>query len=109
MASLVASDPLHQVMRLVSYWCITMASKMAGKYGAFSPLFLHPNLLVHRGNTEQILARWRRPVASVVALDPLHWEVRTSVLENQHGLKWVTSEVHSFVIDDVASDLELVE
>jgi hypothetical protein len=26
-----------------------------------------------RGNTGQILAQWRRPVASKVALDMLHW------------------------------------
>ena len=26
-----------------------------------------------RGNTERVVARWRRPVASGVALDMLHW------------------------------------
>jgi hypothetical protein len=31
---------------------------------------------VRRGDTGQIIARWRRPVASRVALDLLYWAIR---------------------------------
>jgi hypothetical protein len=73
-ASVVALDPLYQVMRAVfvpahhhghqngqQVWC------------SFRCFFLACNPVVRRDDTEQILARWRRPVDSSEALDPLHW------------------------------------
>jgi len=33
---------------------------------------------IRRGNTGQILARWRRPVASRVALDLPYWAMRSA-------------------------------
>ena len=32
-----------------------------------------------RGNTERLVARWRRPVASGEALVMLHWEMRSAL------------------------------
>jgi hypothetical protein len=72
-ASGVALVPLHRAMHLVSYRRTATASKTAGKYDAFSSFFcLHANPVVRRGNTVQILAQWRLPVASGVAMNSLH-------------------------------------
>ena len=72
-ASGVALVPLHRVMHLVSYRRTATASETAGKYDAFSSFFcLHANPVVHRGNTVRILAQWRLPVASGVAMNSLH-------------------------------------
>ena len=72
-ASGVALVPLHPAMRLVLYRRTATASKTAGKYDAFSLFFcLHANPVVRRGNTVQILAQWRLPVASGVAMNSLH-------------------------------------
>jgi len=69
----VALVPLHRAMHLVSYRCITMASETAGKYDDFSSFFcLHVNPVVRRGNMVRILAQWRLPVASGVAMHSLH-------------------------------------
>jgi hypothetical protein len=45
----------------------------------FSAFFSSCNPVVHRDETEQILAQWRRPVASSEALDPLHWAMYTAL------------------------------
>jgi hypothetical protein len=64
-ASSEALDLLHWVMHAVMYQCIAMAIKMAKKIGEW---FCHcfvcwcPGGLW--GNTEQVVARWQRPVAS---------------------------------------------
>jgi hypothetical protein len=69
----VALDPLYWAMRAVLYRRTTTAIKMASKYGAlFMVFFLACNPVVLRDDTEQILTRWRHPVASSEALDPLH-------------------------------------
>jgi hypothetical protein len=73
-ASSEVLDLLHRVMRVVTYRRIAMAIKTASKVDEF----------VHRclfaccpgscwGDTEQVVARWRRPVASKLALDMPHW------------------------------------
>ena len=73
-ASGVALVPLHQAMQLVSYWRTATASETAGKYDAFSSFFcLHANPVIRRGNTVQILAQWRLPVASGLAMNSLYW------------------------------------
>jgi hypothetical protein len=71
-ASGIALDPLRRSMRLVTYRRTDRASETAGKYSTFSSLFLHLNPLSFRGDTERILARWWRPVASLEAMDPLY-------------------------------------
>ena len=70
-ASGVALDPLYWVMRAVGYQCIAMAIGMASK----QRVFFHHHCFAcnpggRRGNTVQILAQWRRQVASSKALDP---------------------------------------
>jgi hypothetical protein len=74
-ASTKALDLLHQVMRMVLYRRTAMAIKMASKVG---PYFHHHFVCCcpdggHWGDTEQVVDRWRHPVASGVALDKPHW------------------------------------
>ena len=73
MASSEALDPLHRAMHAVSYRRIAMAIKTARKVG----VFIHRCVVdcrpgVHGSNTEQLVVRWRRLVASDMALDILH-------------------------------------
>jgi hypothetical protein len=72
-ASTKTLDLLHLAMRMVLYQGITAAIKMASKAGPF----LHHHFVCccpggRWGNTGQVVAQWRRPVASRVALDMLH-------------------------------------
>jgi hypothetical protein len=51
-----------------------MAIEMASKVGVFFHLHLFACCPGSRwGNTEQVVAQWRHPVASGIALDMLHW------------------------------------
>ncbi len=73
MASSEALDLLHWAIHAVLYWRIATAIKMASKVDLFDCRCLFaccPG--VCWGNTEQVVARWRHPVASSVALDMLH-------------------------------------
>jgi hypothetical protein len=73
-ASNKALNLLYRGMRVVLYQCTAAAIKMASLFGTlFCRCFLCccPGSLW--GNTEQVVAQWRRPVASGVALDMLHW------------------------------------
>ncbi len=74
MASDEALDLLHQAMWAVTYRRIAMAIKTPSFVGVFADCCLFA-LLPWRfwGNTEQVVARCRHPVASRVALDMLHW------------------------------------
>jgi hypothetical protein len=72
-----ALNLLVQAMHAVTYRHIIMAIKTASKID----LFFHPRLFAchpdgHWGDTEQVVAQWWRPVASVIALDMLHLAVR---------------------------------
>ncbi len=74
MASRKALDLLHWAMSAVTYRRIAMAIKTASFVGVFFDCCLFaccPGS--HWGHTEQVVARCRRPVASGVALDMLHW------------------------------------
>ncbi len=82
MASSEALDLLHWVMRLVLYRRIAMAIKTAYKVG----VFIHHCVVdcrsgVRGSDTEQVVARWRRPVASNMALDILHWAMLHELLQ----------------------------
>jgi hypothetical protein len=73
-ASSEALDLLHWAMRAVTYPRITMANKTATFLGVFVDCCLFACCLGGRwGDTEQVLAQWRLPGASSVALDLLHW------------------------------------
>jgi hypothetical protein len=73
-ASSKALDLLYWAMHVVSYWCTTAAMNMATFLGVFVYCCLFACCPGSRwGNTEQVVAQWRRPVASGVALDMLHW------------------------------------
>jgi hypothetical protein len=72
-----ALDLLHRAMRVVLYWCTAAAINMATFLGVLVDCCLSaccPGGLW--GNTEQVVAQWRCPVASRIALDMLHWEMR---------------------------------
>ena len=76
-ASNKALSLLHWAMCAVTYWCIAMAIKLASFLSVFVDYCLFaccPGSCW--GNTEQAVARCRRPVASGVALDMLHWAMR---------------------------------
>jgi hypothetical protein len=69
-ASNKALNLLHWVMYTVTYRCITIAIKTATFLGAFVDCCLFACCPGGRwGNTEGVVARCRRPVASGVALD----------------------------------------
>ncbi len=74
MASSETLDLLYWEIRAVMYQRTNMAIKTASKVGVFVDCCLFaccPGS--RRGHTEQVVARWQRPVASEVALDLLNW------------------------------------
>jgi hypothetical protein len=72
-ASKEALDLLHWAMHVVTYRRIAMAIKMASFVGVFVDCCLFACCPGGRwGDTEQVVARCRRPVASGVALDMPH-------------------------------------
>ncbi len=77
-ASSEALDLRHQGMRAVLYWPTAMAIKMANKIGAFCHrCFVCSHSGDRRGDTEQVITRWRHPVASDKALDVLQPAMHT--------------------------------
>ncbi len=73
-ASSKALDLLHWAMHAVLYRCTAAAINMATFLGVFFDCCLFACYPGSRwGNTEQVVTRWQRPVASRVALDMLHW------------------------------------
>jgi hypothetical protein len=77
-----ALDLLHWAMCAVTYWRIAMAIKMAIFASLFVDCYLYaccPGGLW--GNTEQVVARCRHPVASRVALDMPHQAMPRSLLQ----------------------------
>ncbi len=84
-ASSEALDLLHWAMRAVSHRRITMAIKTAHKVG----VFIHCCVVdcrpgVRGSNTEQVVAQWRRLVASHMALDILHRAMPHELLQCLH-------------------------
>ncbi len=74
MASSKALDLLHRAMHTVLYRRTTAAINMATFLGVFVDCCLFACCSGSRwGNTEQVVAQWRCPVASGVALNMLHW------------------------------------
>ncbi len=72
-ASSEALDLLHRAMHVVMYRCITMAIKMTSFAGVFVDCCLYACCPGGRwGDTEQVVAQCRRPVASGVAVDMPH-------------------------------------
>jgi hypothetical protein len=84
-ASSEALDLLHQAMHAVTCWRIAMAIKMAIFARVFVDCCLYACCPGSRwGNMEQVVARCRRPVASRVAMDMLHWAMPRSSLQRVH-------------------------
>ncbi len=82
MAASEALDPLHRAMCAVLYRRIAMAIKTTCKVG----VFIHHCVVDCRpgvcgSNMEQVVTQWRRPVASNMALDILHWEMLHELLQ----------------------------
>jgi hypothetical protein len=72
-ASSEALDLLHWAICTVTYWRIAMAIKMACFLGVFVDCCLFACCPGGRwGNTKQVVAQWRRLVASGAALDMPH-------------------------------------
>ena len=83
MASSKALDLLHWGMCTVTYRHITMAIKMASFAGVFVDCCLYAYCPGnHWGDTEQVVARCRRPVASRVAVDMPHWAMPSVLLRH---------------------------
>jgi hypothetical protein len=73
-ASSKALDLLHLAMCVVTCQRIAMAIKTASFVGIFVDCCLFACCPGGRwGDTEGVVTKWRRPVASGVALDMLHW------------------------------------
>ena len=91
---------LHGALHTLLYRCIAMAIETAIKVGTYYIVVLFAVNLAggRRGNTERVVARWQRPVASGVALDMLH-RVMPHVLLQRHrmAIKWAVTQVHLFV------------
>ncbi len=94
MASNKALSLLHRAMCTVTYRRIAMAIKMATFLGALVDCCLFACCPGGRwGNTEQVITRWRRPVASGVALDMPHrampsvllWRIRKAFETGRNG------------------------
>jgi hypothetical protein len=80
-ASNKALDLLHRAMWAVTYWRIAMAIKTASFLGVFVDCCLFACCPGSRwGDTEQVVARCRHPVASGVALDMPHWAMPSVLL-----------------------------
>jgi hypothetical protein len=80
-ASSEALDLLHWAVRMVTYRRITMAIKMASFAGVFFDFCLYACCPGSRwGDTEQVVAQCRRPVASGVAVDMPHWAMPSVLL-----------------------------
>ena len=78
MASSEALDLLHLVMCAVTFWRITMATRMASKVG----VFFHCCFVCCcrggcQGNKDWVVTLWRHSEASGIALDMLHWAMRS--------------------------------
>ncbi len=80
-ASIKALDLLHWALCVVLYRRTAAAIEMASKVG---PFFHHRFVCCcpggRWGNTEQVVAQWRRLVASGVALDMPHWAMPSVLL-----------------------------
>ncbi len=84
-ASIEAPDLLHWAIRAVTYRRIAMAIEMAIFARVFVDCCLYACCPGGRwGDTEQVVARCRRPVASVVALDTSHWAMPSVLLRRVH-------------------------
>jgi hypothetical protein len=69
----------------VTYRRIAMAIKTASFVGVFVDCCLFACCSGGCwGNTEQVVARWQRPVASKVALDMPHWAMPSVLLRRIH-------------------------
>ena len=82
-ASSEALDLLHRAMCMVTYRSITMAIKTACFLGVFVDCCLYACCPGNCwGDTEQVVARCRRPVASGVAVDMPHWAMPSVLLRH---------------------------
>ncbi len=74
----------------------------------FVVFFWHATPLSVRCDTEPIFARWRRPVSSHEALNPLYWSM-LAVLHRRiiSSVETGWTEVHSFVVDKSGIDLNI--
>jgi hypothetical protein len=81
-ASNKAPNLLHRAMCMVTYRRVAMAIKTATFLGAFVDCCLFACCPGGRwGNTERVVAQWRRPAASGVALDMPHWATPSVLLQ----------------------------
>jgi hypothetical protein len=88
-ASSKALDLLHREMRVVLYRRTTAAINMATFLGVFVGCCLFACCPGSRwGDTEQVVAQWRQPVASKVALDMPHWAMPSVLLRRHHKAKY---------------------
>ncbi len=82
MASSEALDLLHWEMHAVTYRRIAMAIEMAIFAGVFVDCCLYACCPGNCwGDTEQVVAQCRRPVASGVALETPHWAMPSVLLQ----------------------------
>ncbi len=82
-ASSEALDLLDWAMRAVTYRRIAMAIKTASFAGVFFYCCLYACCPGGRwGDTEQVVAQYRHPVASRVALDMPHWAMLSVLLQH---------------------------
>ncbi len=82
MASSESLALLYWAMHAVLYRCTAAAIEMATFLGEFVDCCLFACCPGGRwGDTEQVVARWRHPVVSGVALDMPHWAMPSVLLQ----------------------------
>jgi hypothetical protein len=93
-------------MCAVTYRRIAMAIKTASFLGVFVDCCLFACCPGGRwGNTEQVVARCQRPVASGVALDMPDWAMLSVLLwRTAVAIKRLVDKVHLFIIADFVID-----
>ncbi len=106
MASSKALDLLHRAMCAVLYWQTAAAINMATFLGVFVDCCLFACCPGGRwGDTERVVARWRRPLASGVALDMLHWAMHLVL----HRLTTMAIKMANVVLEEkVPTELKVL-
>ncbi len=101
MASGIALDPLHRLMRLGMYRRTDRASETADKYGTFLSFFLAFEPAVRTGRYGPKTCPMAASSGFPEAMDPLYQLVLVVLCRRMNSsVETGRTEVHSFVVDE---------
>ena len=101
MAFMKAMDLPHRAMCAVLYRRTDTTIVIVSKVDTYCIVVFFCRHGSRRGNTEQVVVRWRRLVAFMKAMDLLHWIgqcARYCTIASPWLSKWPAMEVHLFVV-----------